>query len=86
MLSWAQYCKLDSLTLPTTVIGALPRQAPSANEVAGLSLFPMVNHVASDTDVRFDVLSTDRFGAPVANVAVALEVEAGGARRRGRPP
>lgn len=59
-------------------VRALPRQAPSANEVAGLSLFPMVNHVASDTDVRFDVLSTDRFGAPVANVDVTLEVEAGG--------
>ncbi len=59
-------------------VRALPRQSPSTNKVAGLSLFPMVNHVGSDTEVRFDVISTDRFGAPVANVPVTLEVTAGG--------
>ena len=59
-------------------VRALPRHMPSANDVAGLSMFPMVNHVASDTEVRFDVISTDRFGAPVAHVDVTLEVAAGG--------
>ena len=61
-------------------VRALPLQAPGANEVAQLWLFPMVEHVANDgqAGVRVDVLSTDRFGAPVADAQVTLEVLSGG--------
>ena len=61
-------------------VRALPRQTPGANEVAQIWLFPMVDHVANDGQaaVRVDVLSTDRFGAPVAGAQVTLEVVSGG--------